>query len=151
MNWDSVIHKVSPYVVAIDTPAGGGTGFLCLYSEDRRFCGIATAAHVVSHAEQWQQPIRLRHYVTNRVVLLKEEQRFIHLDYRTDSAVILFSNTQLDLPETLIPFLPIDRPLQVGVEVGWLGFPAIEPYELCFFAGIISANKVAAERISSTE
>ena len=90
MNWDSVVHKVSPYILAIDTPAGSSTGFVCLYSEDRSLCGIATAAHVVSHAEQWQQPIRLRHHISNRVVLLKEEQRFIHMDYKTDSAVILF-------------------------------------------------------------
>jgi hypothetical protein len=31
--------------------------------------------------------------------------------------------------------------LDIGFEVGWLGYPYIEPYVLCFFSGCISARR----------
>lgn len=141
MNWDQVVQRVSPYVAKIETPTCHGTGFLVVYNEDRSWCGIATAAHVVEYAERWQQPIRIRHHQSNTETLLKEGERFIFIDSNTDSAVILFQNRDLKLPETLIPLLPLDKPLPIGVEVGWLGFPAIAPLELCFFAGTVSARR----------
>jgi hypothetical protein len=51
MNWDHAIKAVSPHLVKIATPTGYGTGFLVLYNIDKTWCGIATAAHVVDHAE----------------------------------------------------------------------------------------------------
>ena len=141
MNWDQVVQRVSPYVVKIETPTGHGTGFLVLYPDDRNWCGVATAAHVVEYAERWQQPIRVRHHLSNTETLLKEGERVIFIDSNTDSAVILFQHQHLDLPQTLIPLLPLDRPLPIGVEVGWLGFPSIAPFELCFFAGTVSARR----------
>jgi hypothetical protein len=139
MNWDSVVNKVRPYIVAIDTPTGRGTGFLCLNSE--AWWGIATAAHVIADAEQWQQPIRIRQDSTNKQAFLKEDSRVIFPQWNTDSAVILLQKSNLEFPETPITLLPRDRSLNVGVEVGWLGYPAVAPYELCFFAGIISARR----------
>jgi hypothetical protein len=62
MNWDQVVQKVTPYIVKIETPTGYGTGFLSLYNEDKTWCGIATAAHVVGDADEWQKPIRIRHH-----------------------------------------------------------------------------------------
>ena len=59
MNWDQVVQKVTPYVVKIETPAGSGTGFLFAYNEDHSWCGVATALHVVSAADEWQQPIKI--------------------------------------------------------------------------------------------
>lgn len=59
MNWDEIVAKITPYIVKIETPQGHGTGFLCLYNEDHSMCGIATARHVVQHAEEWQEPIRV--------------------------------------------------------------------------------------------
>ena len=35
----------------------------------------------------------------------------------------------------------MERPCPIGVDIGWLGFPAIEPNTLCFFAGTISARQ----------
>ena len=55
MHWNTIVEKVAPYVVKIETPTGHGTGFLCLYNEEKTFFGIATAAHVVSYADEWQQ------------------------------------------------------------------------------------------------
>jgi hypothetical protein len=44
------------------------------------------------------------------------------------------------LPELPIALLPIGDPLSVGLDVGWLGYPAIEPFTLCFFSGSVSAH-----------
>ena len=33
MYWNTIVDKVEPYVVKIETPSGHGTGFLCLYNE----------------------------------------------------------------------------------------------------------------------
>jgi hypothetical protein len=72
---------------------------------------------------------------------LKEGQRVIYTDWKTDSAVILFQKGDLPFPEQLIPLLPSDRKIALGCEVGWLGFPAIEPWTLCFFSGNVSARQ----------
>lgn len=142
MNWNEIVTKVTPYIVKIETPEGHGTGFLCLYSENRNFCGIATARHVVSYADQWQQPIRLQHYPSSKTGFLKESDRVIYPDPETDSAIILFRQDVLpQLPEDPIPLLPISVPLAIGAEVGWLGFPALAESTLCFFAGTISARQ----------
>lgn len=141
MHWNTIVEKVAPYVVKIETPRGHGTGFLCLYNHDKSFLGIATAEHVVRYADEWQQPVRLQHYPTSSVVFLKEDDRVIWLDNPTDSAVILIPSHKLDLPQTLIPLLPMTSPLEIGAEVGWLGFPAVAPFSLCFFSGNISARQ----------
>jgi len=141
MNWNEIVDKVTPYVVKIETPSGHGTGFLCLFNEGKTFCGLATAHHVVSHADEWQEPMRLEHYQSSSSAFLKESDRVIWLDPKTDSAVILISSDKLGFPEALIPLLPMTTPLQIGVEVGWLGFPAVAPYSLCFFSGNISARQ----------
>lgn len=136
---ERVSCKVKPYIFKIETPSGSGTGFLCLYNEDKTLCGISTAYHVVDDADEWQQPIRLTHHESDETLFLKETDRFIFTDRRTDSAVILFSKPTFKIPEEVISLLPRSKPLDIGNEVGWLGFPRIEPYTLCFFSGNISA------------
>jgi len=140
MNWDHVVEKVAPYIVKIETPTGHGTGYLFLYNENQSLCGIATALHVVDYANEWQQPIRLIG-TTNSIAFLKETDRVIFHDARTDSAVILFSVLDFVFPKALVPLLPTDTPLSVGAEVGWLGFPSIEPHTMCFFSGNVSARQ----------
>lgn len=139
MNWDQVVKKVIPYIVRIETPMGHGTGFLCLYNEDKSLLGIATAMHVVSYANKWQQPIRIQHNESQGAVMLKEPDRIIAMDWKTDSAVIIFSSGSLSLPQNILPLFPTGSPISIGVEVGWLGFPAIESWTLCFFSGNVSA------------
>ncbi len=141
MEWNQIVERVTPYIVKIETPQGHGTGFLCLYNEDRTFCGIATAHHVVSYADEWQEPMRIHHYPSSNTVFLQEPDRTIFLDPRTDSAVILIQTGQLDLPQNPIPLLPSNASLDIGAEVGWLGFPAPVPNTLCFFSGNISARQ----------
>ena len=139
MNWDTSIKAIEPHVVRIETPNNYGTGFLAFYNHDRAWCGIATAAHVVSHADEWQQPIKIRNAATPSQRFLKAEDRVIFIDSSTDSAVVLFLKGDLVLPESPIALLPVDQPCRVGSDVGWLGFPNIEPNTMCFFAGTISA------------
>lgn len=141
MNWDQVVQKVTPYIVKIETPTGYGTGFLSLYNDDKTWCGISTAAHVVSDADEWQKPIRIRHHESGAVTYLQSDQRVIFIDFTTDSAVILFFKGDFQLPEFPIALFPVGTPIGIGVEVGWLGFPNIQSSTLCFFSGNVSARQ----------
>jgi hypothetical protein len=143
MDWNEIVNKITPYIVKIETPAGHGTGFLCLYNEERQSCGIATACHVVEYADQWQQPIRITQPSTQRLAFLQEPDRIIFPDAVRDSAVIILPVGKLELPEDLIPLRPIKDLLLIGDEVGWLGFPAIgrDSDTLCFFSGNVSARQ----------
>jgi hypothetical protein len=139
MNWNEIVDKITPSILKIETPRGHGTGFLCFYNDSRGLCGVATAHHVVSHADEWQEPIRVSHYPTGTSTFLKESDRVIWVDPNKDSAVIIMQVGNLKLPENPIPLLPTDHRLPIGVEVAWLGYPAIAQYTLCFFSGNVSA------------
>lgn len=141
MNWDDIVKKASPHIVRIETQSGHGSGFLFLYNDNKTWCGVATAAHVLYHADKWKQPIQIYHSESNKTLFLKENKRVITTDWDTDSAVLLFEIGEFPLPQNLISLLPTGNPLSIGLEVGWLGFPAIESFTLCFFSGIISARQ----------
>ncbi|WP_374683442.1 serine protease [Accumulibacter sp.] len=141
MNWDQVVKKIAPHVLKIETPTGHGTGFLFLYNDAKTWCGIATAEHVVSHADSWQQPIKIHHPHSGKTVFLKQDERVIYRDWKTDSAVILFFKGELQIPESPVALLPMGTLIDIGSEVGWLGFPSVAPHDLCFFSGNISARQ----------
>jgi hypothetical protein len=140
MQWNRMVDVIAPHVFKIESPSGHGTGFLCLMGKDHEMVGIATALHVVQQADKWQQPIRVSNYQTQDTRLLTTTDRVILSSGPRDSAVILFGPGDLHLPEKLIPLVPDDVFLTVGCEVGWVGFPAVEPNTLCFFCGYISAS-----------
>lgn len=140
MNWDHAIETITPHVVKIETPSGYGTGFLAFYNMDNSWCGIATAAHVVVHADEWQEPIRIRHEGSPQPAFVAQNERVIFLDRVNDSAIVLLFKRELQLPECPITLLPVDQPCPIGLDIGWLGFPAIEPSTLCFFGGTVSAR-----------
>lgn len=139
MDWHTLVKNIRPYVVKIETPDGHGSGFLCLYNRDKSVCGIATAHHVVSAAEYWEQPIRIIH-ADSEPRLLKEEDRVIFTSPGNDSAVILFPKRDLKLPEDLIELIPAEKVVNIGVECIWLGYPSVAPRTLCFFRGTVSAR-----------
>jgi hypothetical protein len=143
VNWEASINIVRKHVVRIETPTGYGTGFLAFYNFDAAWCGIATAAHVVSHADEWQQPIRIRNELSAGAKFLNATDRIIFLDHSNDSAVVLFVKGDFQLPEIPIGLMPPGQPDSIGIDVGWLGFPNIEPNTLCFFAGTLSARQEA--------
>ncbi len=136
--WHQVVSSISPSVVKIETPDGHGTGFLCAYNADKTLVGIATAHHVVGHADKWQQPIRIHNLTKDTTIFLQEADRVIIPDSLKDSAVIIiFSEARikaLDLPEEPIGFIAPGKHSITGVEVGWLGYPSIDRIFCPFFA-----------------
>src|SRR5690242_4640037 len=127
MDWFQAVEAVSPYVFKIESPSGHGTGFLCFVNENKTVIGIATARHVVAEANKWQQPIRVSNYQIESTKLLTATDRVILDDSTRDSALLLFDPSDFELPKNLVPLFPSDKIMKVGVEVGWVGFPAVEP------------------------
>lgn len=146
MHWNDVVEKVLPHVVKIETPEGHGTGFICLYNRDQTVVGVATALHVVSHADKWGLPIRILQEGGKEVMLPAQGPpggRLVLEDRDTDSAVIIMTKAEVDLvwPESCLPLRPLTEQLPIGVEIGWLGYPGMGSAAdtLCFFAGTVSA------------
>lgn len=100
MDWDDVVQKVTPYIVKIETPANSGTGFLLSYNDNRSWCGVATALHVVSNADSWQQPIKIHNHNFSKTAFLGAGQRVIFTDYATDSAVVFLKAANLSCQMT---------------------------------------------------
>ena len=138
INWRKAIEMVKPYVVKIDTPGGSGTGFLCAYTEGKLVCGIATAAHVVNKSHIWEEPIRIKHFISGETRLLNASDRVTDLDTKLDTAVILFTKGKIPFPQDTLTFHSEKKYLKAGNEIGWIGFPSVSPNDLCFFTGRIS-------------
>ena len=139
VEWNVAVEEVEKHVVSISTPRGRGTGFLVSTSADGSICAIATAAHVVAEAQYWEQPIRITHRVSGQTLLLRTADRAIFLDEDKDTAAIIFTRGEFPLPPQPLDLAPEGKFLRVGNEIGWLGFPAVAPAELCFFSGRVSA------------
>lgn len=138
ITWGEAIEIVKSYVVKIDTPSISGTGFLCAYTESKIVCGIATAAHVVNKSHIWEEPIRIKHFISGETKLLHAADRGIFLDLKLDTAVILFAKGKITFPKDTLTFLSEKKYLRAGNEIGWVGFPSVSPNNLCFFTGRIS-------------
>jgi hypothetical protein len=139
MEWHEGVDRLKPHIVQITTPQGSGTGFFLVRAQSNHICAVATAAHVVDHAHYWEQPIRIRAHATGEVSLLRHGDRALILDEARDTAVIIFHDTELTLPDEPICMISEHMMLKVGVTVGWLGFPAIPAAGLCFFTGSVSS------------
>ena len=139
MEWQEAVEKIKPFVVRISTPNGSGTGFLISRSSTGSICAIATAAHVVDNAHRWELPISIDHYQSSETLLLHHSERSIIVQDTTDTAAILMKKSNRLFPDAKPTLITEGRHTRVGVEVGWLGFPAVWPYDLCFFSGRVSA------------
>ncbi len=137
-SWHVAFQTIEPYVVKINTPEGSGTGFLIASTGDQELLGIATAAHVIDTAHYWEQPIRIQHFQSEKTVFLNHPDRLIDINYTRDIASIVIRGGKLPFPKDTLPIIPEDKCLKVGVEVGWMGFPAIALANLCFFSGSTS-------------
>jgi len=139
IEWHSAVENAEPLIFRISTPGGSGTGFIFSKSDTTNIVAVATALHVVEHAHIWEEPIRLTHYKTGESFFLKAEDRAILYDYEQDTAAVMFTwdNCQ---PDVVLPeLIEEDNFVKTGVEIGWLGFPAVSQGELCFFSGRVSA------------
>lgn len=140
LQWHESIEIVEAHIVRIMTQDGSGTGFLVSHAVDGLTCVIATAAHVVNRAQYWEQPIRLEHKQSGKSLLLRSADRAIFPDDRKDTAAIIFQKGDFPLPSPPLDLAPKGKLLKIGNEIGWLGFPAISPADLCFFSGRISCH-----------
>ena len=139
VEWHEAIDFLSPYLVRISTPHGSGTGWLVSRSSTSDLCAIATAAHVIDHAHFWEEPIRIWHPATDQSVVLRASERSVLMNQTLDSAGVIFPLGALQLPTNALELVEKDKFTKPGVEIGWLGFPAIPRANLCFFSGRISA------------
>ena len=137
-SWSDAIELLKPHVVKVHTPQASGTGYLIAHAKSKNLSGIATAAHVIAHAHQWEQPIRVEHFQSGQSLLVRHHERAVLLEQRHDTAAIVFDRQAMPLPSEPLPLIPEGYILKVGVEAGWLGFPQIAPNSLCFFSGRIS-------------
>lgn len=136
--WHEAVEKARPAIFRIFTPSGSGSGFLLAKSATNDLIVVATALHVVEQANLWEQPIKLQHYESGKTFHLNESDRAIFTDEAQDTAAILFNRGDCDLTSPIKLSDP-DKYLKVGVQIGWLGFPAVASGELCFFSGHVSS------------
>ena len=138
MEWHEGIKAIEPHLVHISTPRGSGTGWLVSMSATTDLCAIATAAHVVDYAHYWETPIRIFHPASGKSVLFRAEERAIHLETILDTAAIVIHRGDLPFPDETLTLIEPGYFIKPGVEIGWLGFPAVYSSHSCFFSGRIS-------------
>jgi hypothetical protein len=138
IDWQNAVNVIEPYVVKILTPRGFGTGFFFAHASNNNLCAIATAAHVIQDSYDWEEPIKFFHLKSGKSVLFHPAERAVFMDLKLDSAVILIEKDKIEFPSIPLELAPEKKFLQVGNEVGWVGFPAIAPTDLCFLSGRVS-------------
>lgn len=139
MSWSKLHKRMLPYIVRIETQDGSGTGFLFGYNETKTITAIATAAHVIDNAHDWNQPIKITHYESGKQIFITDTDRVVFIDKTRDSASVLLWTNQLSFPKDTLPLIEADKFKKVGVELAWMGFPSVAHPELCFFTGRVSA------------
>lgn len=144
-NWQNTLDKILPHVFSIKTPSGSGTGFVVARSADSKTIGIATAYHVIAHAYEWSQPIKVVHNNSGNSQLLNQRNRSVHVNESRDSALIRLPAKHFPLSANSLKRIKEGYYKRAGVEVGWCGFPAVYPSKPCFFSGRISAYLTSEE------
>lgn len=138
-HWVRIVNEVRDCVVLIDTPTGRGTGFVVQPPPGSPHQAVITAHHVIDHALNWREPIKITHFPSGKQVFLDVNTRAIIPNPSRDQALIQFAAQDLPLPLSKVEILTGGKRLLEGVQTGWLGFPAVAPFNLCFFSGHISA------------
>lgn len=136
--WAKALDTLMNYTFKISAPNGSGTGFLIKCEDVHGFCGVATAFHVVEHAHSWEEPIKLVHTGSGKHIVLRNPERFIFINPKRDVAVIMFLNTEFELPKEGLNLTPEDKHLKPGIQIGWAGYPVIAPNNFSFFSGVVS-------------
>lgn len=137
--WAQALDHIKPYVFKITTPRGSGTGFQISYSSKKSLCGVATAFHVIEHAYEWEEPIKLLHHESGKSVALHHNDKVVFTYPDKDLAFILFYKGEMPIKTSPLSLMAEKKHLRQGVQMGWCGFPAVASNELCFFTGHVSA------------
>jgi len=136
--WIRIADSVRNFVVLIETPSGRGTGFVVPPLPGSDLQTVITAHHVIDHALDWREPIKITHFPTRKQAFLNVNSRIITPNPARDQVIIQFSANELPLPANNIAMVQANVRVFDGVEAGWLGYPAVAPNNLCFFTGCIS-------------
>jgi hypothetical protein len=71
-------------------------------------------------------------------VLLRATERAIYIDNSIDSAAVVIHRGELPLPTSTLPLTTSGYFIKPGVEIGWMGYPALHQSNACFFSGRVS-------------
>jgi hypothetical protein len=145
--WQGGVKVISPYVFKIKTPRGHGTGFY-LGKFGNGLIAVATALHVIDVEFDLGGSMKLVHSSSAKEILLNDVNNRVIFPYpKSDIAIIVFiPPMDWEMPEQYPEHLQADSKLFAGVEVGWLGFPAVKSDTLSFFHGYVSSVLSIEER-----
>ena len=136
--WNEAARKVATQVVRIDTHDSRGTGFFIYGDSGAGVLTIGTAYHVIENAGK--KPVHVKVADGRTLVMNNHAPGMIYAQLDDLDAVVIICTGLDDIPVPSVPLLDKrESLLNVGVELGWLGFPRIAPDRLCFFSGRISA------------
>ncbi len=138
--WVEAAEIMLPYVVKLEMPDSAGSGFFIAYRTEKKqkYAVIATAAHVIQHASEWSEPIRIK--ACKSAAMLRPEQYQILTCDNQDLAIIEVPWDYVDLPAQPLPMANPKDSLPTGHPIAWCGFPNIAEGIICLFTGHISAN-----------
>ena len=72
--WVDAYRTIVPYMVKIRTPDAYGSGFVMnypIFEKSRREIAIATACHVIKHALDWAELVKIEHAAGNTLHISK--------------------------------------------------------------------------------
>ena len=150
LDWQHHVDEITQQVLRIETQSGWGTGFVHYGRRGGTRC-IATARHVVTDVLEKKEPFRVWH--GSRAFDFGRETKdalFVQRnDADVDSAVLAVIEHDLPMPRVSLASIEERREVRIGMEVGWLGFPALGGVngDLCFFSGRISFVDETANHI----
>lgn len=116
--WAKAVEILKAYSFKIDTPSCSGTGFLIKCGNVNNIFGIATAYHVIKHAHEWEQPIKIIHAASNKQIVIRHQEPFIFHKPFQDVAIIMFPNKELELPNENLSLIPEDKSIKAGIPIG---------------------------------
>ena len=138
MDWNPLIERIAAQIVRIEGDCGSrGTGFLL--GGGKLLRTIATTGHVFEAVKG--KPTTICHTPSGRCVRVGKGpglRETLIASPSSGSEVALLFLLAPELPQPTVPILEPGHDVQIGTEVGWLGYPGLTD-TLCFFSGRISA------------
>ena len=139
-DWQHHVDEITQQVLRIETQSVSGTGFVHYARRGGTRC-IATARHVVVDVLEKKESFRVWHG-SRTFDFGKDSKGFVVVQQKDadDSAVIAVIDHDLPMPRVSLASPEERREVRIGMEVGWLGFPALDGVngKICFFSGRIS-------------
>jgi hypothetical protein len=140
IGWVHAAAEILPHVVRVECPDSSGSGFLAATkgTGKDKIAVIVTASHVVEHAFDWAEPIKISG-AQNTTTLFPGEFKGTG-NGQLDIATIELPWKSLDLPPSSLSIADSSALLPAGCPVAWCGYPNIIEGRNCLFAGHVSAS-----------